>query len=44
MARNLEARLNSNWPVLLLIFAGGGTYALDARRGRWPRSSRRLRR
>jgi putative oxidoreductase len=32
---------------LLLIFAGGGPYALDSRRGRWPRrrggSSRRSR-
>jgi putative oxidoreductase len=28
---------------LLLIFAGGGSYAADARRGRWPRSRRRPR-
>jgi putative oxidoreductase len=29
---------------LLLIFAGGGPYALDTHRGRWPQRRNRLRR
>jgi putative oxidoreductase len=39
-----EAAVMYCFAFLLLIFAGGGTYALDARRGRWRTRRPRLRR
>jgi len=39
-----EAAVMYCFVFFLLIFTGGGAYALDARRGRWRRSGRLLRR
>jgi putative oxidoreductase len=39
-----EAAVMYCFAFLLLIFAGGGSYALDARRGPWRRNRRLLRR
>jgi putative oxidoreductase len=39
-----EAAVMYCFAFFLLIFAGGGAYALDDHRGRWPRKRRLLRR
>jgi putative oxidoreductase len=39
-----EASVMFCFAFLLLVFAGPGLYALDSRRGRWPKRRSRLRR